>query len=157
MLIEHSFVTTLDMPAAMSHAAAFLAYFGFKVQSFEAGRLEAIRGRVRATAARVVQLPQTVHLIFDRGRVTIAASIQQRTGDGLPAHAQLMTALVRGLERLLAHQLPFEQAANELRQVEAADPKHRTGGDYVVYGFLILLGVGLLIGLIALIVAVTRK
>ena len=132
MVIEHVFVTTLEAPDALRLASEFLTAGGFAVQgqgAFQLGgwnSIELARGRANAARAKSVEeLPQRIKIEWDRGRVTVAAYIQGfarasfNIGSGLelPAnskkvrlHAQLMTAIAQGLELLLAHRRPPDEA-----------------------------------------------
>jgi hypothetical protein len=132
MVIEHVFVTTLEAAEALRLASEFLTARGFAVQgqnAFQMGgwtTLEVARGKQNATRAKSIEeLPQRIKVEWDRGRVTVAAYIQAYAratfgvGSGLelPAnspkvrlHAQLMTAIVQGLELLLAHRRPAGEA-----------------------------------------------
>ena len=132
MVIEHVFVTTLEAPDALRLASEFLTAGGFAVQgqgAFQLGgwnSIELTRGRANAGRAKSVEeLPQRIKIEWDRGRVTVAAYIQGfvrasfnfGSGVELPStspkvrlHAQLMTAIAQGLEILLAHRRPVEEA-----------------------------------------------
>ncbi len=109
MLVEHTFVTTYDGDVTIQMAADFLETLGFRIESASPQELRASRGRKRPTTRKVTKLPQAIHLTYDRGRVTVAASIMPRNNKERPIHAELMTALVRSLEQLLASQLPGAQ------------------------------------------------
>jgi hypothetical protein len=144
MVIEHVFVTTLEGADTLRLAVEFLTAGGFMVQPGQGpppiggGRafVELARGRTNAAKAKSVEeLPQRVCVEWDRGRVTVAAYIQAYTrtafsvgsGDELPAHspkvrlhAQLMSAISQGLEILLAHRRPFEEALQPWQAVASA-------------------------------------
>jgi hypothetical protein len=88
MVIEHTFITTLEAEAAMSAASAFLAARGFRVEPQTAfipvtaggpshtRAMELTRGVANPVRAKGVgDLPQRVRLEWDRGRVSVAASI----------------------------------------------------------------------------------
>jgi hypothetical protein len=102
MVIEHSFVTTLDAGEAMSRASDFLQQRGFEVEPraafsvaapapiIAAGAatlapppqqqgwtdLSVKRGKKNVARARdATECPQRIHLEWDRGRVSVAASI----------------------------------------------------------------------------------
>ena len=139
MVIEHVFVTTLEAPDALRRSSEFLASGGFVVQGQNAFQLgswngvELVRGKQNAARAKSIEeLPQRVKIEWDRGRVTVAAYIQAfaphtftiGSGVELPAnspkvrlHAQLMTAIVQGLELLLAYHQPPEEAGRAWQMV----------------------------------------
>jgi hypothetical protein len=98
-------------------------------------------------------LPQTVKLVFDRGRVTVAAGILPRAGKELPVHANLMIALARGLEALLVSRMQPDRAAAEWHVIGTSMPKIWTTGDRVALGCLVALGgmvvLGILVGILA--------
>jgi hypothetical protein len=121
------------------------------------------RGRDNAARARSVEeLPQRVRVEWDRGRVTVAAYIQAfgrsafSVGSGveLPAHspkvrlhAQLMTAVAQGLELLLAHHQPPDEARrpwDAAAAMIAADARDRRRKRNVALTVLALLFAGLI-------------
>ena len=119
MLVEHVFVTTKEAPEALSAALGFLQRLGFAVQSRTQTGLEVQRGLGKpARAKRISDLPQRARLEFDRGRVTLAASVREhRKAERL--HAEMLTALAEGLELLLAQGRPEEEACLRWDQVDA--------------------------------------
>jgi hypothetical protein len=130
MVVEHVFVSALPPAEVMSRASAFLAARGFehvRETSFPVGQdgwtaLQMRRGRKNpARAKTVAELPQTVRVEYDRGRVAVAISITASAAWGasggfaissaitserpkrMKLHAALLHAIARGLEILLAH------------------------------------------------------
>ena len=89
MVIEHEFVTTLEGSSAMQLCRAFLTAHGFRegmdtpaIVADDHGMLTLSlrRGLENAAAAKSVsELPQRIIVQFDRGRITIAASISPNT------------------------------------------------------------------------------
>ncbi|MBC8105046.1 MAG: hypothetical protein H7Z14_00525 [Anaerolineae bacterium] len=151
MVIEHTFVTTLDAPQAMHAASEMLGRRGFVSETgsgFTVGqaqwdRLDMRRGKKAARAKSVSELPQRVHVGWDRGRVTVAMAIEPSavwggsawnlqlgfgvssgTNDGSPKkmrlHTDLLMSIARSLEQLLANRQPPEVAMQEWDQAEAA-------------------------------------
>jgi hypothetical protein len=147
MVIEHTFITTMEAPEALSAASNFLQSGGFQVMNnsaFQMGGwtdLEVARGRASPARAKdVTQYPQQVRIEWDRGRVNVAASVTQRPRkekrfmwsgrasyqagplSGAPpkdrAYADLMLVITRGLEILLAQRLSPQEAAREWFAVE---------------------------------------
>lgn len=132
MVIEHTFVTTLEAGDAMRLAADFLSRHGFVTDgqnAFQIGQtewtsLEMHRGKTSIRrCAGVIERPQKVRVDFDRGRIVVAAMIESRrrsfwTGVGgeLTAtspkgkpYAELLTTIVTGLEQLLSQQQPLAE------------------------------------------------
>ncbi|HYE31893.1 MAG TPA: hypothetical protein VEH27_10720 [Methylomirabilota bacterium] len=148
MIVEHTFVTTLDEARAFQVAADFLAQRGFipspqREDAAPANRssLTMSRGKKSEGRARsVAELPQALHLEYDRGRVTVAIRITPSAGWGgrplvgaqaevtekditnparLKLHYDLVTAIATGLEKLLASQVSAQEAARCWEQAEA--------------------------------------
>lgn len=143
MVVEHSFVTTLDAPDALRTAADFLRTFGFEAQTETAfaldqqwKALEVHRGVLKGRKSRAVnEWPQMVRVEWDRGKVDVAASMSVPSrraswnvelGAGSRATKkderlmqQMLVLIARTLELLLAQRLPPEQARVEWEQLEA--------------------------------------
>jgi hypothetical protein len=124
MVVEHVFVTTLDAPVALHLCTDYLQQRGFAAreqQTFPVGgewtATELTRGKKNAARAKNVRdVPQTVRIEFDRGRVTVALAIGFNAAWGgggfgtvteqpakMALHARLLHVIAVGLERLLAH------------------------------------------------------
>jgi hypothetical protein len=132
MVIEHTFVTTLEPNDTMRAAAEYLSARGFTRADPAAGfdvsgqpqawtSLEMRRGKKKAARARnVLQLPQTVRLEWDRGRVNVALAIAANSAWGggsaltvsgetpgklkkMKLHTELLNSIALGLENHLAH------------------------------------------------------
>jgi hypothetical protein len=148
VVVEHSFVTTLESADALRRASDFLKLHGFEALTggaFQIGQagwttLEMRRGRRNAARAKSIsQLPQSIRLDFDRGRIIVAASITPssiwggsswtRIGFGLDrgvpevakkmrVHADLLTAIANGLELHLAKGVQAPIAAAQWSAIE---------------------------------------
>ena len=183
MVIEHEFVTTLDRNAALSSAARFLSEGGFSSDgnAFAVGQtewesLEVKRGKKSAARAKnISELPQRIIVNYDRGRVTVAASITAShawggsssfsigIGSDAPAesqkkmvlHQQLLIAIANGLEcaltpghdDLIAHS---HWRAAEQAITQAARKRKRTA---LIVGGLVILGFAILIAVVAIMVS----
>lgn len=145
MLVEHTFVTTLDMGEAMDLACGFLGRLGFRLKSVTPNAIHAVRGRKKPTSRKVKLLPQTVDLTYDRGRVTVAATITPRGRKGRPIYGDLMTSLARGLEMLLADRAPDDQAGAEWARIHSQTPRIWSIVDKIVVVCLSTLVVGILV------------
>ncbi len=136
MVVEHTFVTTLGLDAAMEQAWRLLTARGFATGTTGAPRashLELRRGTAKAAQAKSVsELPQVVRMDFDRGRVTVAVSIEASATWGgasswggvsersqkMTLHARLLTAIANALEGFVARNLPAAEATAEWDDVE---------------------------------------
>jgi len=136
----------MERDEAMARVRSFLVRLGFRIASTGPDFAEAVRGRKTANTRKIRQLPQTVKVVYDRNRVTVAASITPRAGRDLPLHTDMMLAVVTGLERLLIQRESVDAAAAEWDVLEASDTSVRTTVDR--------LGVGCLIGLVAVLILV---
>lgn len=141
MIIEHVFVTTLEADPALQLAADYLQAGGFAFQptaapaARSARAIEVTRGKKNAAKAKSVdELPQRMHVEWDRGRVTVAAAIEYFeqgafTGSSkrepppespkVRPHVELMHAVVWGLEAMLVHRTPLDTARQPWAQAEA--------------------------------------
>jgi hypothetical protein len=137
MVVEHTFITTIEGHDALRMAWELLVSRGFAPlpppeaaqRPHSANAVELRRGRENPDRAKsVVELPQFVRVEWDRGRVTVAASIAPRTAWGRqyspgsivsksmsarePDQENLLLAVVASLELLLAHRrTPMECVA----------------------------------------------
>ncbi len=179
MVIEHSFVTTLEATQALESSFRFLQSRGFspnhgdvmRPQATE-NRLELKRGKENPARARnVSELPQSIRLDFDRGRVSLAISITPSTAWGgrsfstsdggvqikdvekpnrLKLNHDLVVGIAYGLERLLVVGVPAEAEAGdwidaEEKIIEAARRRKRQ----TIAAFVCLLVfLGFIVGLI---------
>jgi hypothetical protein len=152
VVVEHTFVTTMEARDALRAAMELLSSRGFVPvfeQAFAVGEannfttLEMRRGKAKAVKAKnVVQLPQLAHLQYDRGRVSVALSIEPNhtwggggigtAGFGIDTtaptgspkkmklHTQLLSAQAVALEQRLAQQCAAESCMAQWDQAEAA-------------------------------------
>jgi hypothetical protein len=138
VVIEHTFVTTLDSTQAMQAATRFLSVGGFEpaggptfpVGGGEWNTLEMRRGKKKAARAKnIAQLPQTAHVQWDRGRVTVALAIEPSYTWGgstflgvsfgaahanpkkMGLHTQMLSAVATGLEQVLVQGASPDTAA----------------------------------------------
>ncbi|MHC4983493.1 MAG: hypothetical protein ACYTF6_10075 [Planctomycetota bacterium] len=142
----------------MKLAGGFLMQLGFRLGPGSPSSLEAARGKKNPNTRKVNRLPQAVKLQYDRGRVTIAASIMPYRNKDMPVYADLMTALARGLEQLLANGVPPAQAAAEWTRVESAAGTVWTKTEKVVLTVcFVIIGLGILAIIIAGIVGLMES
>jgi hypothetical protein len=110
VVLEHTFITTSDAPRVIEDASLFLQDLGFVVEVMSEATLKARRGCEKPSKAKKVsELPQVVRIDFDRGRVSLAASIQElrKVGD---LHRMLLQVIARSLESLLARGMTPDEA-----------------------------------------------
>jgi hypothetical protein len=126
MVVEHTFITTLEPEQAMQTALNFLQERGFVSDGPSGFRfandawtsLKVRRGKTTVRAAmNAVELPQTVRLEWDRGRVVVAASMDVPAKQ-LPAHQSLLVNIATALEELLARRVAPAHAGQSLRYLE---------------------------------------
>ena len=173
MIVEHVFITTLDGADALGLAWEFLAYGGFSAVFDPTGSgrpnnsLDVRRGRESAARALSIdELPQRVRVDWDRGRVTVAASIEYfqhgafstGTRSEPPAHSpkirphiELMHAVVGGLEAVLANRMPVDEAVRHWSQLEsrlrdesARKRRRRTITLWTVFALIVLFVVAII-------------
>jgi len=173
MLVEYSFITTLEAIDAMRLASEFLTGRGFLVErsnafALDGGgwnalevRLEKRKGKARTKTA--VDLKQVVRLEWDRGRISMAALSLLAPGinTGLSTRPsrdktfeadqrQLLLAIARAMELVVGGQRPDQGAAEwdraEQEVTAQAATKRRRNQPLII--FVVILAV------IAIIVAI---
>ena len=181
MITEHVFVTTMEADETMRAAMAFLRGRGFEAAAapaFAVGQtrwdgIEMRRGRTNPERAKSVsELPQTVRVEWDRGRVTIAAAITPshawggthwgNIGFGISAgatgvpkkmvlHEQLLMAITTGLEDVLVRRADAATAgaAWDLAEASIADAARRARRNRMILLVVVIVMVAALGGLIA--------
>lgn len=104
MIVEHSFVSTRPGVELLTQARALLGTLGFIPEpSSDPGEVAAKRGcRVARRASDVTRLPQRARVVYDRGLVAIAASIEPKGGRERPQHRELLLSLALAIEEQLA-------------------------------------------------------
>ena len=141
MVVEHSFVTTMDETQALDAAAAFLQERGFARAVLPNARgLELQRGKKNSARAKSVsELPQVVRVDFDRGRVSVGISVTPSARWGgqsftnsqvevtqkdvqnpkrMKLHHDMALGIATGLEQLLVNGLAADQAARDWNEAE---------------------------------------
>lgn len=172
MIVEHAFVTTMEASEALQLASAFLTARGFEAASQGAFAVDGLwtsaafrRGQAKARRAKsIAELPQQVHLEWDRGRVTVAASIEHAERSSfsmgeikadspkLRIHTDLLLAIARGLEMVLAENQPAEHAYQQwdhVNQFIAENARRKRGRSRILIAVAIVL-FALTIGMIVL-------
>lgn len=182
MIIEHAFVTTLEAGEALDRARRFLDARGFEADApaapgespAGAARLVLRRGRKNpARALSLIELPQVIQLEWDRGRITLVATILPRpfftlssrdpTGAIVPendrrqrAHRALLFAIARALEALLARQADAGETARGWilveEEIEEEDRRRRLRRRIALSAVL-----AVLVGFIALLAWFARR
>ena len=118
MLVEHTFITTLDGPDAIELAWGFLSEFGFAKVDRDDRSLHVSRGRPKPKSdLSVSDLPQAVRLEYDRGRVDLAVTVSEYKKVEA-AHREMALSLVHGLEQMLAHDGDLDKARGRMVSAE---------------------------------------
>jgi hypothetical protein len=149
VLVEHTFVTTLDKDETFRAAELFLEDLGFVRQDTEGeGGLAFRGGKSHPGYARTLRdHPRRLHIEFDRGRVSVAASIQLEGNRRKPLATDLLFAVANRLEKVLTQQRCATEARAEwdhvCEQIAARAGRRRrlTIGCAVAF----VLGVGVLV------------
>lgn len=106
MVVEHSFITTLDAADALGATRDLLLSRNWIIKSETPTAVEATAGEANVQKAKSVHtLPQHILVEFDRGRVTLAASITPvRKAD--PSHSHYLVAIIEAIENHIAYNDP---------------------------------------------------
>ena len=125
MLVEHTFVTTLDGLVAMDRAKTLLSALGYRSSDEgQSDELQFMRGQTRVSAStHFSKLPQRVHVSFDRGRINVAASIREHRKVH-QLHRNLMLAVVSGLEATMKREESAEMARHRFDEVTWTIDQH---------------------------------
>ncbi|MBX3317553.1 MAG: hypothetical protein KF902_11920 [Phycisphaeraceae bacterium] len=127
MIIEHTFVTTLDPDDAFAGADQYLGPLGFErpmegidTSSPDHGFREWTRGKDNPAKAKVpTQLPQRLRMDFDRGRVTMAYAVTFTHPAKAAKHLKASAlALCAGVEQLLTGARSCDELITEVRELE---------------------------------------
>jgi hypothetical protein len=119
MLVEHTFITTMDSETALARAAEILDACGFTICEQESGRMMAERGRQSPSAARTVhELPQRVRLDYDRGRITLALLARANRKPG-PLLSEMLLTLARAVEQYVGGGLSQAEARCDWEDLSA--------------------------------------
>lgn len=151
MIVEHVFVTTLEFEEVKALLADFLKSLEFQIDSATDTTLEATKGRAKPTSRLITNLPQRVKVGYDRGRVTVAASIAPYRNKDLPIHSELLKALACGIETLLVNLVSVEDASSRWLQLLESRKKvtfimDRVGA--MLFGLLLFLVLLFVVGLV---------
>ena len=156
MLAEHSFITTAEAEPALRAADELLCALGFVREPGPAERVyEYRRGLARAARAKKVSdLPQRVRLEYDRGRVTLAAAVEEQRKGGdlhrarLLALADVVEAVVGRGRSLPEARLPWD-AVDERIEAQAAAQRRRVRVLIVVLLVIVFGLIGLIVWAVA--------
>ncbi len=151
MIVEHTFVTTLDAAGALGAATDTLCALGFADDPASSDSMATYRrGKKKAGRARRLRdLPQQVIVEYDRGRVTLAALIEEASlfRKSVPLMRRYLILLAHVLDGVLTRRETLEElqpAWNHLAgEIDRHDRSRRRGRAAVL--FLIVLAVVLVI------------
>ena len=153
MLAEHTFITTMELDEARDFTIRYLEYLDFHIETVEDGRLTAVRGLAKARSRLLSKLPQKFKWEFDRGRITVAASVTPRHDKSLSLYTPWLLALVVGLEFLLTRETDIPTAAEKFQVIEQNTNKIWFTSEKVGIGCLVVILLFFIIMIVALIVA----
>ncbi|MEZ6235344.1 MAG: hypothetical protein R3B68_14240 [Phycisphaerales bacterium] len=148
MVVEHDFVTTLDADECLRIASDLLIEEGYSIEPDPSGTAFGFRrgGKAAKVTTRIDRLPQAGRLAYDRGRVTLAASIRPRA-KAKDLHRDVLLDLATGLERRLADAEPLERIlADRAPLAKRIISAHRKVVALQVVGWSILLSPFVLLG-----------
>lgn len=179
MVIEHSFVTTLESNQALGAASEFLSGLGFVAAENPAFQIdqqawtELEMKRARRKGGGPGRCEQQVRLDFDRGRVNVAASVLAQVTRSFTwssygfrdlkpnsklgrQYSAMMVALVESLEDLLARNAPPQQASQRyLQQEQQSDREfHRYRRNRIIALVIFIL---VIVGLLVIPIVVTSR
>jgi hypothetical protein len=165
MVVEHTFVTTMQPNEALGAASSLLASRGFvptgdRAFALDGGwnHIELTRGRKNpARSKSILDFTQQVRIEFDRGRIAMAASLtawtrgtrEQIPGELTtrspskphPLQQELLLSLVAAIELLLVNRVPPEQCLARLNHIEAAiqeDARRLRRRNWIILGSVVL-------------------
>ncbi len=179
VIVEHSFVTTLPSQTALTAASEMLAAGGFLAEAqdgFRVGEtqwttLQMKRGKKTSARAKdPTECPQRIRLDWDRGRVTVAASIEpksrrrgyyyggllglalaaadQKSGKATKDYTDLLIVISIALEDLLARRSPPDVAVKNWyalqNQLKIKAKKSRTRS-WIVLAIFLAVMIGLVV------------
>ncbi|MCB9853496.1 MAG: hypothetical protein H6819_10405 [Phycisphaerales bacterium] len=148
MILEHDFITTRPEEDAFATIGRLLADLGFKEKRNSDGR-DFVRGLKRASAARrPSDLPQTVRVEFDRGRVSLGIVLETH-GAIKPAHREMLHTLAVVIENVVSRDVSPDIARRPWDLFEAIHKKRRGFLENVMLVILVLLLLVLLVVAIA--------
>src|SRR5258706_11125966 len=174
MVVEHTFVTTMQDREALAAATGLLNSRGFTAVGEQAfsmdgtwNNVELRRGKAKAARSKsILDLPLNVRIEYDRGRISVAAAITPWSRGGReqipgelrtrsnnnphPLQQELLLAVVAAIELLLAQRQLPQQCVMRLDQIEFAifDFTRRMRRRKWIVGISIILGIALLMTLI---------
>jgi hypothetical protein len=109
MIVEHTFVSTLEVAACEQRTRDLLQACGFREEAATSGGLEFRRGAKSPNKARRPDdVPQSVRVEFDRGRVVFAASLTPLRRP-LPEQKDVLLLIANTLESFLTQNLELAE------------------------------------------------
>lgn len=153
MLIEHSFVTTRPGPEVLAAIGSLLAALGFDIGNDASGQaISGVKGGKRGNSStRISRLPQSIRVEFDRGRISIAGSVEV-SGKEVLEHEAFLLSLVDTIQRRVVAGEPEEALARQFKEMQSQVDKRGRMVRAAGTGCLVFLGLALL-GLVILVVS----
>lgn len=155
MILEHSFVTTRGEHGVLQDARDALLSLGYAPEPEQPpSSVCSRRGSTKASRAKdITRLPQRVRIGFDRGLVTVAASLEVY-GKEKDTHRQLLLALATLMEAHLGRGQPLAPIRSDWDRMHD-DIQRRARRKHRITLAIALIIVGAIVGTVALIVADT--
>ena len=158
MIVEHAFISTRDSAEVQASARDLLSMLGFSPTETSGPAtpdcLDVSRGRRHARQAvyRLDEQPQRVRVEFDRGRVTIAASIEPH-GRPHDLHRELLLLLASLIERRVAGganlaelRTPWENLDERIRRYNR---KRRLPRDIIIVALCLIVVAAVVAGILS--------
>jgi hypothetical protein len=137
VIVEHTFVTTRPEPEAFATAGELMSLLKFSpAPDPSPASREWSRGRRDARQTGFMSnLPQRLRINFDRGRISVAGSVELRNKKQLEAR-DTMVAITVALEHLLAHGQSLATSAADVLAKQAWIARMDRRRKYVILGMV---------------------
>lgn len=106
MIAEHVFVTTLPEEQVNDRLLEFLAEIHPERVNPSMYASAGLGTTWTFVAKKLCRSPQSLHVEFDRGQVSIAASLNHNRGPEIPQHNLYLANMVIAIEQTLSHNTP---------------------------------------------------
>ena len=105
MLVEHSFITTLESSSCFDRIHALMQHLKYRGRDLSHSELVFEKGHAKvAKYSSLFELPQQIAIRFDRGKVNVAAAMQTFRDKVSPQHSRFLIALANAVEQQVTQQ-----------------------------------------------------